>query len=309
LKLAVEFPSVIYREGPDAVARLGRALEEIGFDEIDVFDHVVMGHPVPGRPESRYRATMPLLEALTTLGFLAAATRRIGLGTEVLVLPQRPPVLVAKQVATLDTLSGGRMRLGVGVGWQQSEYEALGETFGDRGRRMDDAIVLLRKCWRDDPIEHGGDRYPVVSMAMEPKPPRKDGLPIWVGGHSPAALRRAGRLGDGWMAVGYDDLFEQGAAKIAEVRRHAEEAGRDPSRLGFQAQISRPPREGHPDDRTFYADADRVVGAAARLRDLGFGWGALNLTGMFLAGARSVPALIDSAAGLHARLRRELGRS
>ena len=307
MKLTVEFPSVIYREGPEAVARLARALEQIGYDEIDMFDHVVMGHPAPGRPESRYRATMPLLEALTTLGFLAACTKRIGLGTEVLVLPQRAPVLVAKQVSTLDTLSGGRMRLGVGVGWQESEYEALGETFGDRGRRMDDAIVLLRKCWREESIDHGGDQYPVEAMAMEPKPPRRDGLPIWVGGHSPAAIRRAGTLGDGWMAVGYDNLFEEGGTKIAEVRRHAEEAGRDPSRLGFQAQISRPPREGDADDRTFYADAARVVSAAARLRDLGFGWGALNLTGMFLAGARTVDALIDSAGALHERLRRELG--
>lgn len=269
MKLAVEFPSVIYREGPDAVARLARALEQIGYDEIDVFDHVVMGHPAPGRPESRYRATMPLLEALATLAFLAASTRRIGLGTEVLVLPQRHPVLVAKQASTIDTLSGGRLRLGVGVGWQESEYQALGQRFADRGRRMDDAIALLRKCWRDDPIDHQSTYYPVEAMAMEPKPPHREGLPIWVGGHSDAALRRAGRLGDGWMAVGYDDLFERGSEKIAEVRRYAEEAGRDPGALGFQAQISRPPREGHADDRTFYAEPDRVVAAAARLRDAG----------------------------------------
>src|SRR5262245_19373602 len=115
MKLSVEFPSVSYREGPDAVLRFARAVEEIGSDHIDVFDHVMMGFPIDGRSPGPYPAAMPVLEALTTLSFIAAVTSRVTLGTEVLVLPQRQPTLVAKQVGTLDTLSGGRVRLGIGV--------------------------------------------------------------------------------------------------------------------------------------------------------------------------------------------------
>src|SRR2546426_12834332 len=117
-----------------------------------VFDHVVMGIPIEGRPPGPYNPTMPILEALMTLSHLAAVTSRVTLGTEVLVLPQRQPTLVAKQVSTLDTLSGGRVRLGGGVGLQESEYDALGEDFHTRGARMDEAIRLLRACWSDEKV-------------------------------------------------------------------------------------------------------------------------------------------------------------
>jgi len=307
MKIAVEFPSVIYREGPEAVGRLARAVDEIGFDQLDIFDHVVMGHDMEGREKNRYPAKMPILEAFTTLGYLAGCTSSIGLGTEVLVLPQRDPVLAAKQAATLDTLSGGRLRLGLGVGWQESEYEALGQDFTNRGRRMDEAIEVLRACWSEDPVSFNGAFYRLESMAMEPKPPRGADLPIWIGGHSQAALRRAGRFGDGWMGVASSELFETGDQAIAAIRRYAEEAGRDPAALEFQAQVSPPPRPGNESDRTFYTDPGRVAASAAKLLDLGFSGVALNLTGLFLAGARTVGAMIDGAAALHEKLRAELG--
>src|SRR5213080_2337499 len=195
MKLSVEFPSVSYREGQEAVARLARAIEQIGYDHIDMFDHVVMGFPIEGRAPGPYPAGMPILEALMTLSYIAAVTSRVTLGTEVLVLPQREPTLVAKQVSTLDTLSGGRMRLGIGVGWQESEYEALGESFHDRGARMDEAIALLRAYWTDAHVNYAGQHYRANEMAMEPKSPQAGRLPIWVGGASEAALRRVGRLG------------------------------------------------------------------------------------------------------------------
>src|SRR5947207_13537218 len=153
MRLAVEFPSVAYREGPEGVRRMARTIEEIGYDHIDMFDHVVMGFPIDGRPPGPYNPAMPILEALMTLSYIAAVTTRVTLGTEVLVLPQRQPTLVAKQVSTLDTLSGGRVRLGVGVGWQESEYEALGEDFHTRGARMDEAIAVLRACWGDAQVD------------------------------------------------------------------------------------------------------------------------------------------------------------
>lgn len=304
MKLAVEFPSVAYREGPDAVRRFAQAVENIGYDHIDVFDHVVMGFPVDGRPSGPYNPAMPILEALMTLSHIAAVTSRVTLGTEVLVLPQRQPVLVAKQVSTLDTLSGGRVRLGVGVGWQESEYEALGEDFHTRGARMDEAIRLLRASWGDARVDFDGGPYRVTAMSMEPKPPQGRALPIWVGGNSEAAYRRVGRLGDGWLASRVGDAGE--ARKIIEtIHRYAQEAGRDPRGIGLQSMVAPPPRDE--ESKRFYAEHDRVVTRVAALQAMGFGWVALNATALFQAGARSVDTMIDALAALHLRLRKEVG--
>ena len=304
MKLAVEFPSVAHREGAEAVRRFAQAVERIGYDHIDVFDHVVMGFPVDGRPSGPYNPAMPILEALMTLSHIAAVTSRVTLGTEVLVLPQRQPVLVAKQVSTLDTLSGGRVRLGVGVGWQESEYEALGESFRTRGARMDEAIRLLRACWSDARVDADGAHYHVKAMSMEPKPPQGRALPIWVGGNSEAAYRRVGRLGDGWLGSRVGDAA--GARTIiATIHRYAEEAGRDPHAIGLQSMVAPPPRDE--EGKRFYAEHDRVVARVAALQAMGFGWATLNATAIFQAGARSVDAMIDTLAALHTRLRKETG--
>jgi len=304
MKLSVEFPSVSYREGPEAVQRMARALERIGFDHIDIFDHVVMGHPIEGRPPGPYNAGMPILEALMTLAHLAAVTTRVTLGTEVLVLPQREPVLVAKQVSTLDTLSGGRVRLGVGVGWQEAEYDALGESFRTRGVRMDEAITLMRAYWGEARVDFAGAHYRAVAMAMEPKPPQGRQIPVWIGGYSEAAFRRVGRLGDGWLASRVTDAADA-RRSIESIRRHAEAAGRDPASIGLQSMVAPPPRDA--EGRRFYAEADRVVARVAELKAMGFQWVSLNATALFQSGARSVDAMADALAALHARLRAEVG--
>jgi len=278
---------------------MARAIEQIGYDHIDVFDHVVMGYPIAGRPPGPYTPTMPILEALMTLSYVAAVTTRVTLGTEVLVLPQRHPTLVAKQVSTLDTLSGGRVRLGVGVGWQESEYEALGEDFRTRGARMDEAIRLLRAYWSDAQVDFDGPRYPVTAIAMEPKPPQGRRLPIWIGGMSEPAWRRVGALGDGWLASRVEDAASARRALDA-IRRHAEAAGRDPATIGLQSMVAPPPRDA--EGKRFYAEHDRVVARVAELEKLGFGWAALNATAVFQAGARSVDAMIDALGALHGKI-------
>ena len=304
MKLAVEFPSVIYREGPAAVADLARAIEAIGFDQLDLFDHVVMAYPKEGRAVGPYPPNMPILEALVTLGYVAAVTDRIGLGTEILILPQRQPTLVAKQIQTLDTLSNGRVRLGVGVGWQPPEYEALGVDYQRRGAIMDEAIAVLRAAWADASITYCGAHYTLDAVAVEPKSPQGGALPIWVGGHSPAALRRAGQVGDGWLAGTPDPAAVP--EMIATIRRHAEAAGRDPGALGFQAQIAGPPRADG-SGRDFFANPDEVAVVAATLQAAGFGWATINVTGVFLAGARTVDQLGEALQRLHDRLRAEVG--
>lgn len=304
MKLSVEFPSVVSREGPEQVVALARGIEAAGYDDLAVFDHVVMGYETATRPAPIYPTKMPILEALITLGFVAAVTDRVTLSTEVLILPQRQAVLVAKQVSSIDTLSGGRMRLGVGVGWQEAEYTALGHEYARRGAAMDDAIDLLRACWRDERIEHDGIGFHADAIAMEPKPPQGRELPIWVGGGSAVALRRVGQRGDGWMGMlsGDDDADR---AAIETIRRHAREAGRDPDAIELQAMLAPPPSDAG--GKTFYADHERVAARAERVASLGFGWLSINATAMFQAGARSVEALVDELGTLHGRLRAAVG--
>jgi len=304
MKLSVEFPSVSYREGPEAVRRMAQAIERIGYDHIDIFDHVVMGHPMEGRPPGPYNAAMPIIEALMGLSYIAAVTSRVTLGTEVLVLPQREPTLVAKQVSTLDTLSAGRVRLGIGVGWQESEYEAMGEDFHTRGARMDEAIQLLRTYWGEARVDFAGKAYRAVAMAMEPKPPQGRVLPVWIGGNSEAALRRVGRLGDGWLASRITDAADARRC-IDTIRRHAKEAGRDPGAIGLQSMVAPPPRDA--EGKRFYAEPERVVARALELQKMGFGWISVNATAMFQAGARSVDAMTDALNTLHGRLRAVVG--
>ena len=290
MKLAVEFPSVAYRWGEGAVLELARAVEAAGYDQIDMFDHVTMGHPIEGRPTGPYPAQMPLLEAFVTLGAIAAVTRRVGLGTEVLVLPQRQPVLVAKQVATLDVLSGGRVRLGCGVGWQAAEFESLGVPFAERGRRMDECIELLRRYWTEPSVDFRGRYYTAEAMAMDPKPVQPGGPPIWLGGSSDAALRRVGRLGDGWLAGG-GERPETVRERLAVIREAAERAGRDPQAIGLQVQLGDP------------RDLEALAARAAAFREAGFTWGTINMTGLYTAGARDVASQREALEQIRARVR------
>ena len=304
MKLSVEYPSIAFREGPQKVLDLAKAIEEIGYDEIAVFDHVVMGYPTDDRPTPIYPPQMPILEAVVLLAQLAAATERIGLSTEVLVLPQRQPVLVAKQIATIDILSEGRVRLGVGVGWQESEYDALEEEFSNRGKRMDEAIAVLRAYWGDSQIDYTGDHYQSTAMAMEPKPPQGRNLPIWIGGGSKAALRRVAALGDGWMGTA---LADEEAIKVAvaTIAEHAEGIGRDPATIGTQMMLQPPPRKA--EDKSYYADHPLVVARAEAMNELGMDWLSLNATAIFQAGARSVDAMIVELAELHTKIRAAIG--
>ena len=296
MKLTVEFPSVSYRWGPEGIIKLAQAVEQIGFDQLDMFDHVVMGYGTATRAAPMYPPQMPIMEAIVMLSFIAAATNRIGLGTEVLVLPQRNPTLTAKQVSTLDTLSGGRVRLGVGVGWQESEYEALGEDFGNRGRRMDEAINLLRRYWSEKSVSASSQFYQFEAIAMEPKPPQGRKLPIWIGGSADATMKRVGELGDGWLATSQMRDAEVVASK-SKILEYVEAAGRDVSAIGFQMMLDTPPRDEA--GKGFYADKEKVFAAAERIKGFGFEWMAINMTAIFQAGARSVEELVEQVADVH----------
>lgn len=292
MKISVVFPNVMYREGPEGVSRFIQGVEALGFDELDMFDHVLMGYPTESRPAPFYPSQMPLMEALMTLSFAAAITDRIGLGTGVLVLPQRQPALVARQVATLDTLTGGRVRLGLGVGWQASEYEALGENFRNRGRRFDEGVKLLRAYWGNEQVDFAGDFYNAEAMAFEPKPPQGAGIPIWIGGAVPRTLERVAEFGDGWMGQ-FVKSPDVAAKLMARIREAAEAHGRDPAEIGMQLSLSPFHAE---DGKGFFRDTARMADRYAELDALGFDWTSIDTVPLFQAGARSVEALLDRLA-------------
>ena len=235
------------REGLTSFAQLA---EELGFDSLWVSDHVVVprsldssypysrdgGFPVP--PE------MPFQEPIATLLFLAGVTQRVKLGTTVLVIPMRNPIVTAKQLATLDVLSNGRLLLGVGAGWMHEEFEMLGVPFERRGARCDEYIELYKALWTEDNPSFHGKFWQIEQVGFAPKPAQKPHPPIWVGGHGPRALRRAGRLGDAWHAAG--GAPEQVAEGYREVQRHAGEAGRDPSSVGLTIRLRVPLNEPAP---------------------------------------------------------------
>ena len=220
------------REGITAFAQLA---EELGFDALWVSDHVVVPRSLDSRyPYSRdgsfpVSPDVPLMEPLATLLFAAAVTERVKLGTTVLIIPMRNPIVTAKQLATLDVLSNGRLILGVGAGWMEEEFKMLGVPFERRGARTNEYIRLIKALWTEENPSFEGEFWQIKDVGFSPKPLQQPHPPIWTGGHSAPALRRAGRLSDGWHAVGVppDTLREQ----FQEVQRHAEEAGRDPASL------------------------------------------------------------------------------
>lgn len=234
----------------DTIRRLGRAADEYQFDSIWISDHIV----IPKVSRSKYpysadgrldlEAAQHYLDALTVLSYLAGVTERVTLGSSVLILPYRNPVLVAKMIATLDVLSRGRVILGVGVGWMREEFQALNlTTFEERGAATDEYIQILRELWTKDWPTYRGRFYSLDEVRFYPKPVQKPHPPIWIGGHTKAAIRRAARLGDGWHPIGLRPPAGLGpdeyAKAVADLRSQAREAGRDPRAitLSFRAPI------------------------------------------------------------------------
>jgi probable F420-dependent oxidoreductase len=224
-------------EGANA-AILARLAEDAGFESLWTVEHVVVPanykSPYPYSPDGRMpgKEEVSIGDPLIWLAYAAAVTERINLATGILILPQRNPVLLAKECATLDTLSNGRLLLGVGVGWLKEEFDALGVPFEDRGARTDEYVEALRVLWKDAEPTFAG-RFSTFDKAKSyPKPPR-DSIPIIIGGHTDAAARRAGRIGDGFFPWGLG--AEHLTRLLGLMRDAATEAGRDPDAIEVTA--------------------------------------------------------------------------
>ncbi|MGA2873276.1 MAG: LLM class F420-dependent oxidoreductase [Candidatus Dormibacteria bacterium] len=235
MKVGVVFPQTEIGADPASIRTYARGVEELGFSHLVAYDHVLGADPQVHRGWSGpYDVHTTFHEPMVLFGYLAAITS-LELVTGILILPQRQTALVAKQAAEVDILSHGRLRLGIGLGWNPVEYEALGKRFSDRGRRVEEQVGLLRRLWVESSVSYDG-RYEQVTGAGLAPLPRQRPIPIWFGAQSPPALRRAGRLADGWFPQATPGpQLEQARALVEEG---ALEVGRDPASLGMEGRVS-----------------------------------------------------------------------
>ncbi len=220
---------------PAVIRRYAEATHDAGLSYLLAYDHV-LGADTTNRPgwTGSYRLEDAFHEIFVLFGYLAGCAPGLELVTGVVILPQRQAALVAKQAAEVDVLTGGKLRLGVGIGWNAVEYEALGESFTTRGRRVEEQIALMRRLWTDPVVTFAGNEHTVTEAGLNPMPVQRP-IPVWIGGMSEPAIARTARIADGWMPLGRAEAV---AAKVADLRRRVEEAGRRPEEVGIDARIS-----------------------------------------------------------------------
>ncbi|HTK88812.1 MAG TPA: LLM class F420-dependent oxidoreductase [Verrucomicrobiae bacterium] len=236
MKIGVVLPQTEIGNDPGAIKAYAEAVEGMGFAHALVFDHVVGANPErPGGWKGPYTYRHAFHEPFVLFGFLAAATRRLELVTGILILPQRQTAMVAKQAAAVDVLSGGRLRLGVGVGWNAVEFEALGENFHNRGRRIEEQVEVMRALWTRELITYKGAFHQIPDAGLNPLPVQRP-IPIWMGGESEPVQKRMARLADGWMP--HFRAGDVGQAAVDKIHGLVRDAGRDPAKFGVEGRMT-----------------------------------------------------------------------
>jgi probable F420-dependent oxidoreductase len=237
MKIGVVFPQTDIGNDPVAIRDYAQAVEAMGYTHILAYDHVL------GANRERYSdLTGPYSERdafhepFVLFGFLAAATRRVGLVTGIVILPQRQTALVAKQAAAVDVLSGGRLRLGVAVGWNYVEYAALDEDFHTRGKRIEEQMQVLRALWTKELVTVEGREHRIIDAGINPLPVQRP-IPLWMGGHSDVVMRRAARLADGWMWSGNLRPGPEAQATLDRVHELVTASGRRPEAFGIEGRV------------------------------------------------------------------------
>lgn len=255
MRLHAIFPQTEIGSDPAAIAAFIREIEQLGFDGLVAYDHVLGADPARPGWSGPYTIETPFHEVFVLLGFAASITTRLELSTGVLILPQRQTALAAKQAAALDVLSGGRLRLGVGVGWNWVEFDALGMSFKDRGKRVEEQIALLRELWTKPSVTFAGTWHHVDRAGINP-PPVQRPIPLWMGADSDVAVRRAARLADGLFSHFAAD--DAGKAQAANFWEWVKEAGRDPAHIGLEGRTGARMSD---DELSAAAETFRAMGA------------------------------------------------
>jgi probable F420-dependent oxidoreductase len=236
MRLGAIFPQTEIGADPGAIRAYAQAVEEMGFHHILIYDHV-LGASTANRPDwtGPYTTQHQFHEPFVLFGYLAALTERVELATGVIILPQRQTALVAKQAAEIDVLSRGRLRLGVGVGWNAVEYEALGEDFSNRGARSEEQIALLRALWNDPAVTFAGRWHQVTAAGLNPMPVQRP-IPVWIGGYTERTLHRVAKMGDGYFPAGPPD--DRLTELLTRLRGYIRDEGREPAEVGIEGRIS-----------------------------------------------------------------------
>ena len=236
MRFGVVFPQTEIGTDPAVIRDFAQTAEALGYHHILAYDHVIGANPASRqgwRPPYTHKDSFH--EPFVLFSYLAGVTKTLEFTTGVIILPQRQTVLVAKQAAALDVLNGGRLRLGIGIGWNPVEYEALGEDFKNRGRRSEEQVEVLRKLWTQELVTYEGQWHRITDAGLNPLPIQRP-IPIWFGGSDDRALRRLARLGDGWFPMlGPDDTCR---AAIDKIGSYAREAGRDPKSIGIESRVT-----------------------------------------------------------------------
>lgn len=237
MKLGVVFPQIESPPDPIALRDYAQAVEGMGFDYILAYDHVLGANP--DRPEGwegrPYSYTDPFQEIFVLFGYWAGLTKTIEFAAGVLVLPQRQTALVAKQAAQIDVLSGGRLRLGVGVGWNHVEFEALNENIKNRGKRSAEQVELMQALWTKPLVTFEGKYHTVSDAGINPLPVQQP-IPVWFGGYADATFRRIAKYGTGWMCAG-GNTADSAKVNIDKIKSYMENEGRDPETLGLDCWL------------------------------------------------------------------------
>jgi probable F420-dependent oxidoreductase len=235
MRIGAVFPQLEIGADPAVVRDWALTVESAGYTHAVAYDHVLGASPTNRPGWKGYTDKSLFHEVFVLFGYFAAITTSLELVTGVLILPQRQTALVAKQAAEIDVLSGGRLRLGVGIGWNEVEYQALGVPFEQRGARLTEQVDVLRKLWAEPVTSYDGRFHQLVEAGLNPLPPRRN-IPVWFGGSADAVLRRTGRIGDGWMPQSPPDA--KARAQVELIRASAAEAGRDPAEVGIEARLT-----------------------------------------------------------------------
>ena len=235
MKFGATFPQREIGNDPAVIRRYAEVTSDAGLSYLLAYDHV-LGADTTNRPgwSGSYQLEDAFHEIFVLFGYLAACAPGLELVTGVVILPQRQAALVAKQASAVDVLTGGKLRLGVGIGWNAVEYEALGESFTTRGRRLEEQIALMRRLWTDEVVTFRGTEHTVTEAGLNPMPVQRP-IPVWIGATADVAVARAARIADGWFPQGRADAL---AEKIAGFHRQVEEAGRRPEDVGVDARMS-----------------------------------------------------------------------
>jgi len=235
MQIGLVYPQTEYPADPAAVRDYAQTAEALGFAHVLAYDHVLGANPDrPGGWSGPYTYQTSFMEPFLLFTYMAAVTTRLGFATGILILPQRETALVAKQAATLDVLCGGRLRLGIGTGWNEVEYIALDQDFHTRGRRQEEQIEVLRALWTQELVTFKGRWHDIPDAGLNPLPVQRP-IPLWLGGHADAVLRRLARLGDGWMP-GFRTA-EAAAGTLATLDGYLAEAGRSRADIGLEPRL------------------------------------------------------------------------